>query len=425
MAKGASVTVTDRKAESELAPVLSALPAGCRRELGGHREPTFRSADLIVLSPGVPNLAEIQTARRTGVQILGELELAARFVEAPLVAVTGTNGKSTTTALLGALLSGLGRPIFVGGNLGTPLSEAVGTPAAGAGGLCVIEVSSFQLETAVHFRARAAAVLNLTEDHLDRHGTMDAYAEAKARIFLNQEPSDLAVINGDDPWCLRLARRTVADVLEFSSSRSVEDGGFVCGGDLVLRGFGSEESYPVSELQIAGRHNQENALAALLIARGLGLAASPAREALRAFRPLPHRLEKVAEGRGVVFYDDSKATNVHSVVKALDGFPRPVVLIAGGRDKGGDYGPLREVAKKTVRAAVLIGEARPLIAEALRGSVPVHEAASLEEAVRQAAEIARPGDAVVLSPACASFDMFRNYEHRGDVFREAAAAWVG
>jgi UDP-N-acetylmuramoylalanine--D-glutamate ligase len=431
-ARGAAVTVTDRKRADELGAALSDLPAGVVRELGGHRRQSFLSADVIVLSPGVPPLAEVSAARAAGVPITGEVELAARFVRAPLVAVTGTNGKSTTTTLAGEILAATGHPTFVGGNLGTPLAEAVGTPAAQPGGFVVVEVSSFQLETTSRFRPRVGILLNITPDHLDRYAGVEDYAATKARLFAAQTPDDYAVLNLDDPRVAMLAGAMTGrgQVLGFSTRRQPAPGqplaGWVEGGELCLQLPEEDlERYPAGSPGLVGRHNQENALAAALAARLVGATQQEVLATLGAFRPLPHRMTLVGTSGGVAYYDDSKGTNVDAVVAALDGFPRPVVLIAGGRDKGGSYAPLAEALGRVGRAAVLIGEAAARIEEALGTSIKVARAGSMDEAVAVASRLAHVGDAVVLSPACASFDMFRDYKHRGDAFQAAVLRLMG
>ncbi len=428
-ARGARVTVTDSRGAGDLGAALAALPAGVAQALGGHPEAVFTGADLIVLSPGVPEIAPLRAARAAGVPITGEMELSSRFVSATLVAITGTNGKSTTTTLSGAILAETGRPTFVGGNLGQPLAEAVGTPAAGPGGVCVVEASSFQLETVETFRPRVAVLLNITADHFDRHDGLEGYAAAKARIFHAQRRDDFAVVNADDPLAMRVSEEIAARRVVFSTERRLSEGGWLDAGSLVvgLPG-GGEERYPAQLPALTGKHNQSNALAALIAGRLAGATLDDARRGLLAFRALPHRMELVAEANGVAYFDDSKGTNVGAVVAALAGFPRPVVLIAGGRDKGGDYAPLASALGAVGRGAVLIGEAADRIAAALARSLPhgftVARAASMEEAVTVAAAQARPGDAVVLSPACSSFDMFRDYAHRADVFRAAVRAQI-
>jgi UDP-N-acetylmuramoylalanine--D-glutamate ligase len=425
--RGARVVVTDRKPAEALAEARAALGPGVEWEVGGHRRETFEAADLIVVSPGVPALPELAAARARGVRITGEIELAARYIEAPIVGVTGTNGKSTVTALAGRMAKESGRPTFVGGNLGTPLLECVGGDAAGPRGVVVVELSSFQLETCDRLHPRAAALTNLTPDHLDRYPDLEAYGAAKLRIAQRMGPADALVVNRADDFF----RAAVPRALPYLSPLWYEAGppapglaGFLDGDALGLRLEGGEERYPIAEISLVGRHNLGNALAALLLVRGSGLCTyDQARAGLAAFRPLPHRMELVGEVRGVRYYDDSKATNVDSVVAGLDGFPAPYWLIAGGRDKGGSYAPLaRVLAAGSCRGVLLIGEAAPRIAEALGAAVPHEPAATLEEAVARAAERARPGEAVLLSPACSSFDMFRNYEHRGAAFRAAVEA---
>jgi UDP-N-acetylmuramoylalanine--D-glutamate ligase len=422
-ARGARVTATDKRRPEELK--LMGLPDSVIRELGGHRRESFLGADLIVLSPGVPEIPELAAARAAGVAITGELELASRFVAAPVVAITGTNGKSTTTTLIGEMLRATGRPTFVGGNLGEPLAEAVGTPAAQTDGFCVVEVSSFQLETTETFHPRVAVLLNITPDHLDRYDGLAGYTAAKARIFAAQTEADFAVVNFDDPLAVRASAPGRARREGFSIVESLATGAWL-GGALLLKLPGqSPESYPSSLPWLLGqRHNQANALAALLAARLAGATPAAALQGLLAFRPLAHRMELVAETGGVAYYDDSKGTNVGAVVAALDGFPRPVVLIAGGRDKGGDYGPLAEALRRVGRAAILIGEAADKLQAAFTGVLPIERAPTLEAAVTAAARLARPGDAVVLSPACSSFDMFRDYAHRAEVFRTAVTRLV-
>jgi len=419
-ARGAFVTVTDKRAADVLAPALAELPRNIDVEIGGHRAGTFLAADLIVLSPGVPEIPELAAARAAGVAVTGEMELACRFVDATMAAITGTNGKSTTTTLAGAMTRASGRPTFVGGNLGDPLALAVGTPAGSPGGACVVEVSSFQLETVETFSPRVAVLLNITADHLDRYADLEHYAATKARIFAAQHASDFAVVNLDDPLAVRQTEGIRARCLGFSLEKSLSEGAWLDGEELVVRLPGTRtESYPTAVPALVGRHNQANALAALLASRLLGATHAEALRALTEFRPLAHRMELVGKAGGVLFYDDSKGTNVGAVVAALDGFPRRVVLIAGGRDKGGDYTPLAQALARVGRAAVLIGEAAEKIEAAFRSIVPVARAATMEDAVGAAARFAQPGDAVVLSPACSSFDMFRDYAHRAQVFRAA------
>ena len=423
--KGAVVTVNDAKPAAAMQGELSQLPDSIAQVLGGHPAELFLNQDIIVLSPGVPPLPQIEAARAKGVFVTGELELASWFVEGTIVAITGTNGKSTTTTLCGAILAANGRPTFVGGNLGTPLAEAVGSEPARAGGTCVVEVSSFQLETVRHFRPQVAVLLNITPDHLDRYPDFSKYLAAKQRIFGAQTASDFAVLNIDDPNVETAARKIQSRCILISTRRALGVGGWVEGDSLCVRlPGGPVEYYPAQLRGLVGRHNQENALAALVAARLLGALPAEARHALVAYRPLAHRMELVGDFNDIEFYDDSKGTNVGAVVAALDGFPRKVVLIAGGRDKGGSYAPLAEAMRKSGRGAVLIGEAAPKIQAALKGVVPVELAGDMDDAVQRAANLAERGDAVVLSPACSSFDMFRDYAHRAEVYRAAVESLI-
>ncbi|MBI3458638.1 MAG: UDP-N-acetylmuramoyl-L-alanine--D-glutamate ligase [Candidatus Rokubacteria bacterium] len=412
------MTATDAQPGEALSPAAGALAAeGVRLYPGGHPPEAFRDAELCVVSPGVPTEhAALAACRHRGVPVIGEIELAYRVMTADVIAVTGTNGKTTTTALIGALLADAGRPVLVGGNIGRPLAaEALAFPADG---VVVAEVSSFQLETIETFRPRVAALLNLTPDHLDRHGTLAAYAEAKARIFLRQTREDWAVINADDPGAAALARGVPGRLLWFSRALPVREGCYVAGGWVTLRLDGREAAVcPVEEIFLRGDHNLENVLAATAAAAWAGVEPERLRAAIKAFRGVAHRLEWIRELQGVTFYNDSKGTNVDATLKALASFREPIVLIAGGRDKGQDFAPLARAAAGRVKAAVLIGEGRATLGPALRAVTTVHEVDSMRMAVRQALALAQPGDVVLLSPACASFDMFRDYEHRGEAFR--------
>jgi UDP-N-acetylmuramoylalanine--D-glutamate ligase len=431
--RGARVTITDGKPAAELTERVRQLDGvDVRWELGGMREASFTGADLVVMSPGVPTLPEMRAARAAGVEVIAEIELAFRCFhpEAHLLAITGTNGKSTTTALTGALCAASGRPTFCGGNLGNmPLIEAVDHPANTAGGLIVAEVAAFMLENCTSFRPKVGVLTNITEDHLDRFGTMQTYAEMKGRIWRWQEAGDVAVANAADPWVAAQASAGLRGELHWFDSRPGAD--VVRGAclsrdrkELVLR-IPAEERYPVDDLVIVGNHNMENAMAAYLAARSVGVPADAVRAGARGYRPLPHRMELVGELDDIYFYDDSKGTNVASVAASVRGFPRPLVLIAGGVDKGGSYAPMLEALDGVCKGIVLIGKAAPLIraaTEAHRVTYPVLDAGDLHDAVKRATELCGPGDAVVLSPACASYDMFQNFGHRGRVFREAVSA---
>ncbi len=409
-------------------------------ELGGHVEASFANAGRIIVSPGVPEGPALAAARRAGVSITGEIELAARLVAAPIVGITGTNGKSTVTALCGAIAQATGRASFVGGNLGVPLVSAVGTGAASSDGLCVVELSSYQLETVEQLRPRAAALLNLTPDHLDRYGSLAVYGAAKMNIARRMGTGDVLVVNGDDvevtralsAWREKRWSGEVGTVVGPEIYRFVEAAvadatniAFCDENDFVLRLPAGDERYSRTLSQLMGRHNDRNVLAALLLMRASGLASPEAvRVGLSGFRALPHRMELVAERGGVRYYDDSKATNVDSVVAGLAGFPVPFSLIVGGRDKGGSYAPLVVALRAgSCRGVVTIGEAAPLVEKALDGSgVRCERAQDLPDGVRRARAWMKAGEAVVLSPACSSFDMFRDYAHRGAVFKDAAEA---
>ncbi|MES1179144.1 MAG: UDP-N-acetylmuramoyl-L-alanine--D-glutamate ligase [Myxococcales bacterium] len=406
--RGATVIGTDSAPEEKVSPEAKAL--GIPLVLGGHADAKFEQANLIVVSPGVPNLPELVQAELAGVEVIGELELAWRFVDAPIVAIGGTNGKSTTTTLVGDMFLAAGLKTFVGGNLGTPSAEAV----AASYDVVVWEVSSFQLERVPSFRPRVSVLLNITEDHLDRYPSFLAYAEAKGNAFQSQNPDDFAIIPEGDEDCRRQAQRGRAQLLSFGSY-----GDYVVSGRTVTE-TRSGELFDLESSALHGRHNLENAAAAIAAARALDLSAAHIRQALSTFRPLPHRMARVAIVKGVTFYDDSKGTNVGASVTALRGLSENRgVLIAGGRDKHGAYEPLVEALEAKGRAVVVIGEAAERIANAVGDRVPVLHAESMDDAVNQAFHQAEPGDAVLLSPACSSFDMFKSYADRGDRFVSA------
>jgi UDP-N-acetylmuramoylalanine--D-glutamate ligase len=424
---GVRVLASDSSPLESLTEEARALDReGCTLWAGGHPDAAFVGADLVVVSPGVPlELPALASVRARGVPIIGELELAWRVMEADAIAITGTNGKTTTTALTGELLRTQVRPVLVGGNIGIPLAEhAIEFPGDG---IVVVETSSFQLDTVDLFRPRVAAVLNITPDHLDRHGTFERYVDAKARIFANQGPTDCAVLNADDPVTAGLAGRVRGRVIWFSRLTTPTHGVFIYDGWIVAKLNGSTERIcPVGEITLRGQHNVENVLAATACALWTGMGPSAIRRGIAAFRGVAHRIERVHDDRGVVYYNDSKGTNVDSTIKALESFTEPVVLIAGGKGKGQDFAPLAEAARGRVRGAVLIGQDRDRIRTALEAAdIPVETADSMDDAVRRARDVARVGDVVLLSPACASFDMFRNFEHRGDVFKSAVRALVG
>jgi len=432
--RGARVIVTDGKPADKLAAQLAQLDGvPVTWQLGGHDLATFTSADLIVMSPGVPTLPEMTAARAAGVEVIAEIELAYRFLDpgAELIAITGTNGKSTTTALTGALCAASGRPTFCGGNLGNmPLIDAVDHPANVPGGLIVAEVAAFMLENCTTFRGKVGVLTNVTEDHLDRFGTMERYAEMKGRIWEYQRPGEMAIGNAADPRVMTETAGIPSTFYSFDSRPGATTArGAVMSADrthIELHGLGAEvERFPVSDLVIIGNHNMENAMCAYLAMRGLGISRDAVRAGAQSYRPLAHRMELVGDKNNVFYYDDSKGTNVASVAASVRGFPRPLVLIAGGVDKGGSYEPMLEALDGVCKGIVLIGAAAPLIraaAEAHGVAYPVIDAGDMLDAVRQATELASPGDAVVLSPACASYDMFQNFGHRGRVFRDSVAA---
>jgi UDP-N-acetylmuramoylalanine--D-glutamate ligase len=419
--RGGHVTATDRRAATELGEALRALEGlPVTFALGGHDERDFVTSDLVVVSPGVPlSLPEIQSARREGIPVVAEVELAFRFLpDVPLVAITGTNGKSTTTALAGAIFQE-SRRTFVGGNLGTPLCELA--LSGRTVDVVVAELSSFQLEGIERLRPRVAALLNVTPDHLDRYPSIEAYAGAKARIFRNQRPGDVALANARDPRTVALASSSRAEVWTFGPGepepRSMRDGG----ASLVLSGASTgPESYQIRTRALRGRHNRENAMAAATCARLLGVPGPAVQRALDEFPGLPHRLELVSERGRVEWVNDSKATNVDSTYVGLSAFPagKPsVVLILGGRGKKAPYAPLRELFAGRVKALLTIGEDAPTVERELGGLVPTESAGDLARAVARSSELALPGDVVLLSPACSSYDQFKNYEERGEAFR--------
>lgn len=417
-ARGAIVTVTDRKPPDQLAPQIKILGSSrIRVEAGGHPDRVFAGTDLIVLSPGVPKIPQIVNSRRKGVRVISELELAWLLSGSPYAAITGTNGKSTVTTLVGLMLNKAGKKALVAGNIGNALTE---DPALLTGqDWIVAELSSFQLEDIETFRPRVAAVLNVTQDHLDRYHDIDEYAEAKARVFMNQRKEDYLVLNFDDPLVKSMARRTAATVVPFSRLLRFNPGACVLDGFVTFNG---RRIIRAGEIRIKGLHNLENALAAAAISLCAGADEKSVASALREFPGLEHRLEFVREKDGVAYINDSKGTNVGAVAKSLEGFTQPVILIAGGLDKGSDFSPLYDLFRKKVKLLILIGKAAGKMAKALGASTETAFAQTLQDAVRLAASRAVRGDVVLLSPACASFDMFRDFEDRGRQFKEAVRA---
>jgi UDP-N-acetylmuramoylalanine--D-glutamate ligase len=420
-AHGARVTVSDTKSGDELRneiPVL--LDHGITVETGGHGDRTFRGQDLIVVSPGVPvDAPPLVQARSLGETVIGEIELAARFLPGPIVAITGSNGKTTTTTLVGEIMTAAGVPTLVGGNIGTPAISLA--ERAKPETVVVLEISSFQLETIQTFRPKIAVVLNVTPDHLDRHRTFEIYTDAKARIFENQQGGDFAVLNADDPTCVAMGARTRAQVFWFSRQKEVPQGAWVRDGNIVFRDSnGQHEILQVSEIPLKGAHNLENVLAAVCSGVLMGCAPEKVRQAVHDFKAVEHRLEFVATVAGVDYYNDSKATNVDATIKALESFPANIHLILGGKDKGSDYTVLNDLIRQRVKGVYTIGAAAAKIESQVKGAEIVH-AETLENAIRKVHATAQPGDVVLLAPACASFDQFKNYEHRGKVFKEIVA----
>jgi UDP-N-acetylmuramoylalanine--D-glutamate ligase len=417
--RGARVTVSDTK--SELADADSLRQRGVAIELGGHQPATFTSADLVVLSPGVaPEQPAVKAARDRGVPVIGELELAFRWLKGRVIAITGTKGKSTTTALTGRMLEAAGFKVTVGGNIGAPLSAQV--PVSTPETLHVVEASSFQLEQIDTFHPWIAVMLNFSPDHLDRHPTVDAYAAAKGRVFENQEPTDWAVINADDPAVLALARSGRAATRKFSRTQSLDEGTVIEDGWIVERRAGARARLvPTSAIHLLGPHLVNDVMAAATVGAIAGAPPAAMTAAVDSFRGLEHAMELVAEIGGVRFVNDSKATNVESALRSIESFERGLVPIVGGRFKGGDLRLLREPLTRRAKAVVAIGEARSLVRQALEGAIQVHDAASLGEAVDRAFALARPDGVVLLAPACASFDMFRDYAERGRRFKDEVA----
>jgi UDP-N-acetylmuramoylalanine--D-glutamate ligase len=412
--KGASVRACDSRPAAQIPGVEAAL-----ERLGVEFRPqsweALEDADWIVISPGVPaDLEVLERARRKGIHVIGEVELAGFFLQGETIGITGSNGKTTTTALVGHILRECGIPAQVGGNIGTAAAAAM-VATSRPGQWNVLELSSFQLETVERFRARVGVALNVTQDHLDRHHTFQSYAAAKGRLFENQEPGDCAVLNADDPVAAGYADHAGGRAFWFSLARAARPGIWLDGSRLLYEGRLFLEA---GEIPLKGRHNIENVMAAAAAAHEAGAPLDAIAAAIRTFRAVEHRLEFVRTVRGVDFYNDSKATNVDSTLKAVEAFAGGLWVILGGKDKGSDYSPLGAPLAAKARAALLIGAATPLIAAHLKGSAPLIECGTLERAVETAFRQAAPGDTILLAPACASFDQFESYEHRGRVFKQ-------
>ena len=425
---GAQVTVSDvRSAEALAKDIPALLEEGIMVEAGGHGLLTFRRQDLIVVSPGVPlDTPELVQARNLGRPIIGELELAARFLRGKSLAITGSNGKTTTTSLVGEILEEAGFNTLVGGNIGVPVVALIdeSTPETWS----VLEVSSFQLESTEEFHPAIAVILNITPDHLDRHGTFENYARAKERIFAAQTQDDFLVLNADNVRAAQAAPRAHSRVYWFSLDRTVPQGAWVEAGKVVYRSAKdapAETIIPLTGIPLKGEHNVENVLASVCAARLAGATPDAIRRAIEKFKAVEHRLEFVATVNGVEFFNDSKATNVDATAKAVAAFNSPIHLILGGKDKNSDYTQLAQLLRQHVRAIYTIGSAAAKIESQLRGVVSLHSCETLDTAVTASASAARPGEVVLLAPACSSFDQFESYEHRGRVFKELVNEWRG
>lgn len=418
-AKGSLVTATEVKPKEEMKEAVQALEGmDISTEWGGHQTETFLKQDIIVVSPGVDlNIEPIQKAIKHGVRVVSEIELAYHFIHAPIIAVTGTNGKTTTTLLVGEMLKEDGRKVGVGGNVGEPL--ILFADGKDRWEVLVVEISSFQLEAIKDFRPRISVLLNITEDHLDRYPRYDDYIEAKVRVFANQNSGDLAVLNRDDPIVMQFREKVKAKKVLFSLKEKLGEGAFSNGQTIFLRLGEKGEEYSIAKTPLKGIHNVENMMAALTTARIFGCSKKSIQTVLDRFKGLEHRLEFVREIKGVRFYNDSKGTNVGSVVKSLQSFSEPVTLIAGGKDKNGDLSPLEALIQKRVKHLILIGEAKERMNRELGGLTDTVMVKTMEEAVVLARQKAKGGEVVLLSPACSSFDMFKDYKERGKVFKEA------
>jgi UDP-N-acetylmuramoylalanine--D-glutamate ligase len=418
-AKGSFVTTTEMKPKEEMKEAVEELKGmNISTEWGGHQIGTFLKQDIIVVSPGVDlNIEPIQKALKYGMKVISEIELAYHFIHVPVISVTGTNGKTTTTLLIGEMLKEDGKKVGVGGNVGEPL--ILFADGKDRWEVLVVEISSFQLEAIEDFRPRISVLLNITEDHLDRYPSYQDYIEAKVRIFTNQNSGDLAVLNRDDPIVRQYSGKVKAKKVLFSLAEKLEEGAFSNAQTIFLRIGGEEEEYSLAKAPLKGIHNVENMMAALTAARIFGCSRKAIQNVINRFEGLEHRLEFVRKIEGVRFYNDSKGTNVGSVVKSLQSFSEPVILIAGGKDKNGDLSPLKELIKERVKYLILIGEAKERMNRELGRLTDTFMAKAMEEAVLLAHEKAKGGEVVLLSPACSSFDMFKDYKERGRVFKEA------
>jgi len=414
--RGAVVVISEKKSDAELGPAVSFWrERGAVVEAGGHDPAAFLAADLIIPSPGVPPLPELAAARAKGVPILSEIEIAYHFLKGRLIGITGTNGKSTTATLLHKILKESGRRAVLAGNIGTPLLSFVDRSRDDQ--VTVIEVSSFQLENIERFRVHSAVVLNVSQNHLDWHGSLEAYIAAKRKLVTGQDAGGVAILNRDDAVVWGMRTGAAGEIRGFSRRRVLSRGAFVRDGWIVVRDGAERPVLPVSDIRLPGLHNRENVLAAVLAASLEGVPDRRIRASVRTFRGLEHRLERVLTNRGVEFVNDSKATTVDATIKAIESFDRPIVLILGGKDKGSDFTRLRRIVKAKVKSIVLVGAAKEKIRAALDGAVPMAEARTFSEVVPLAAAAASRSDVVLLAPACTSWDMFRSFEERGRAFK--------
>jgi UDP-N-acetylmuramoylalanine--D-glutamate ligase len=417
VAQGCHVKVSEKKKEDELGKkVQSWKEQGVQFETGGHSLPSFLEADLIVPSPGVPPIPELEVAKGEGIPILSEVELAFQYLKGKIVGVTGSNGKSTTVALAHKILKEAGLRAYPAGNIGTPIISFV--PKDNKDKIYVTEISSFQLEYTQKFKVPISAFLNISVNHLDWHASFDEYYETKKKLILYQHDEDAAILNRDDPLVWSLAKEAQSQVFGFSRRRAVSRGTFLQDGWIVLRNKDEKKLMPVSEIHLPGVHNQENVMAAALVGHLFDVSISRMRQSIKTFRGLEHRLEKVLTFRGVDFINDSKATTVDAALKALQSFDKKAILILGGRDKGDDFTRLRKAVSEKVLKVILIGEAMEKIKKSLKDTVPMESASSMREAVSLGYEASKPGEIILLAPACTSFDWFKNFEHRGHIFKK-------
>jgi UDP-N-acetylmuramoylalanine--D-glutamate ligase len=419
--QGFNVTVSERKKESDFKKDVldDLLKADIKLELGGHKVKTFIEADLIVVSPGVSlDIKPLAEARKKGVSIIGEIELASRYLKTPCIAVTGTNGKSTVVHLIGDMLFKGGKNVFVGGNIGRPLTDYIAGEQIAD--YVVLEISSFQLDTTQTFSPLLALILNVSPDHLDRYADYQSYARSKEKIFANQGPGEILILNDDDPWLSKLQPENGSSVYRYGLNNKPGQHAFIDDGKIAARLPGEKMiTFHLDRFSLPGNHNRTNLMAAILTSLALKMSPSAIQEVIDHFKGLRHRIEPVDTVRGVAFYNDSKATNIDAAIKSITSFSKPIVLIAGGRHKGSDYHPLVEAASDRVKGAIFLGEASSLLAEAFGDKISWSKATTMIDAVFLAFDQAREGDVVLLAPACASFDMFRDFKHRGEVFKEA------